>query len=123
MNSVRPRRATPDLNSYRKKNGRQSFSRLVCESCGGKGETPSKRFVDRDLNAALNILKAGTSAVRPEHLSRKRSKSSEEPDAPGLQKKRKLSNKRPVAAGRTSSDSTLANVEACSETPFGLLGN
>ena len=44
------------LKSYRKKNGRQSFSRLVCKSCGGKGRMPSKRFVDRDLNAAMNIL-------------------------------------------------------------------
>ena len=77
--------------------------------CRGKGLTPSKQFVDRDLNAAMNILLAGTSEVRPKHLSRKRSNESREDDGDKekavlpSQQKRKLSNKRPVAAGRLSS--------------------
>jgi len=99
-----------NLKSYRKRNGRQSHSRLVCESCGGKGLTPSKRFVDRDLNAAMNILLAGTSSVRPEYLSRKRSiESGEDNDEekaglPPRKRDKKQSNKRPVAAGRPSSN-------------------
>ncbi len=66
-----------DLKSYKKKNGKRSHSRLLCETCGGKNSlTPAKRFVDRDLNAAHNILLAGMSSVRPEHLRRKRKLSS-----------------------------------------------
>ena len=101
------------LKSYRKQNGRQSYSRLVCESCGGKRKTLSKRFVDRDLNAAMNILMAGMSVVRPEHLSRKRSNKSTEGDIllPQGIKKSKLSNKCPVAAGRPSSTPSSITVD------------
>ncbi len=54
-----------ELSSYRKKDGKLSYSRLCCTNCKGHPEDNSKRFVDRDLNAALNILLAGTSVERP----------------------------------------------------------
>ena len=76
------------LKSYRTRSGKLSRSRLCCESCGGENGKLSKRFVDRDVNAALNILLVGTSPSRPSAMSR--------PVAP--------TPNRPVAADRTSSD-------------------
>lgn len=76
------------LKSYRTRSGKLSRSRLCCESCGGKNGKPSKRFVDRDVNAALNILLVGTSSRRPASMSRQKSDASN----------------RSVAADRTSSD-------------------
>ena len=80
------------LKSYRTRSGKLSRSRLCCESCGSENKKLSKRFVDRDVNAALNILLIGTSPERPVAMSR-RSGVPEE----------KTSN-RSVAADRKSSD-------------------
>lgn len=53
------------LETYTKRNGRQSYSRLYCRECN--------RFVDRDKNAALNILLVGTVSPRPPSMARKAS--------------------------------------------------
>ena len=89
------------LKSYRTKSGRLSYSRLCCETCGGKGKKPSKRFVNRDVNAAMNILLCGTSAERPLALARQIGHS----DA--------MDKSRPVAAGRKSSDPISISIEMC----------
>lgn len=81
------------LERYKKRNGRPSHSRLSCASCGLEDKR-SKRFVDRDVNAAKNILWVGTSSLtRPECLHRQpKTKAAAAADNP------------PVAAGGTLSD-------------------
>ena len=64
-------RCEGELSTYYKLDGRRSRSRLCCTNCAGQPpKARSKRFVDRDLNAALNILLAGTASTRPTYLSR-----------------------------------------------------
>ena len=60
-----------DLSSYIKKDRKKSYSRLCCTNCICPKDR-SKRFVNRDLNAAANILLAGTSHDRPISLRRNR---------------------------------------------------
>lgn len=78
------------LERYKKRNGCPSHS---CASCGLEDKR-SKRFVDRDVNAAKNILWVGTlSPMRPECLRRQpKTKAAAAADNP------------PVAAGGTLSD-------------------
>ncbi len=91
-----------ELKRYWKRNGKLSYVRLYCDACGGEMQKPSKRFVNRDENAAQSILLAGTSAARPEALSLKqRLEASLDPSS---KKKATDANKRPVAAGQQSSD-------------------
>ncbi len=64
-----------EMKRYKKRDGKQSYSRLCCENCAGHHDRDrSKRFADRDLNAAANILLIGMSLHRPESLSRSRNK-------------------------------------------------
>lgn len=66
------------LSSYRKRDGKMSYTRLCCQNCG-RQKGRSKQFVDRDENAAANILLVGTSLpLRPEAMRRKRKRSREE---------------------------------------------
>ena len=59
-------RCEGELSSYWKIDGTRSHSRLCCTNCAGQPlKARSKRFVDRDLNMALNILLADTSSTRP----------------------------------------------------------
>jgi transposase len=62
-------RCKNELSTYKKRDGKNSYSRLCCHGCRSKNKL-SKRFVDRDLKAAANILLAGTSSVRPLSMSR-----------------------------------------------------
>ncbi len=105
-----------ELKSYRKHGGRLSHSRLFCPTCSLKRGHPA--FVDRDVNAAANILLAGTSPSRPEALSRthtdfsdisaaslvmgEKSKSEDAKDSERI--------KLPLDAGRPSSDPTFMSV-------------
>ena len=57
------------LCKYRKQNGTLSHARLYCSDCKLE-EKRTKRFVDRDINAAKNILWVGISSERPDCLSR-----------------------------------------------------
>ena len=57
------------LEKYRDRRGKLSYSRLCCTSCGLEKKR-SKWFVDRDSNAAANILLIGTSEERPECFRR-----------------------------------------------------
>ena len=71
-------RCMGELSSYAKKNGRRSYSRLCCTSCGGPKDR-LLRFVDRDLNAAANILLVGrTLPERPEAFRRSRKRTRED---------------------------------------------
>ncbi len=91
-----------EMKRYRKRNGKLSHARLYCDACGGEMQKPSKRFMNRDENAAQNILLAGTSPARPEALScKRRLEASLDPPS---KKKATDANKWPVAAGRQSSD-------------------
>ena len=63
-----------ELRKYTKKGGRLSYSRLFCPTCSTKLGRPI--FVNRDVNAASNILLAGTAPCRPSILSRSCSLSS-----------------------------------------------
>ena len=57
---------TNRLERYRNRRGRLSHSRLCCTTCRPSlGKERKKRFVDRDINAATNILWAGMSHERP----------------------------------------------------------
>ncbi len=56
----------------RRKGQTDNHCRLCCENCAGRHKDRSKRFADRDLNAAANILLTGTSSDRPASLSRNR---------------------------------------------------
>ncbi len=96
-----------ELRRYRKRGGRLSHSRLFCPTCSSRMGRPF--FVDRDVNAATNILRAGgTSPSRPEALSRgnsristaslERGEKSKSEDA-----KERERNKLHVDAGRLSS--------------------
>ena len=58
------------LESYIKMDGRRSYSRLCCTNCEGRWKNRSKLFIDRDVNAASNILLVGMSEKRPRHLQR-----------------------------------------------------
>lgn len=78
------------LSKYRKRDGKLSYSRLCCTNCGLEDKR-SKRFVDRDYNAARNILWVGKSSEGPACLAR-----SEVTHG----------NKPPVGAGGTSNDPT-----------------
>ena len=61
-----------ELSSYKKRDGRRSYSRLCCMNCR-RHKDCSVRFVDRDLNAAANMLLIGKSLpTRPEALRRAR---------------------------------------------------
>ena len=51
------------LENYQKKDGKPCYTRLVCLKCALKGKR--KHFVDRDVNAAKNILEIGKSIRRP----------------------------------------------------------
>lgn len=57
-----------ELKRYKKVGGRLSYSRLFCNTCSNKTGRPV--FVNRDVNAAANILLAGTSSPRPPALCR-----------------------------------------------------
>ncbi len=57
------------LSRYTNRRGRLLHSRLCCSTCGLEGNR-SKRFVDRDINAAANVLWAGASPERPPCLRR-----------------------------------------------------
>ena len=48
------------LDRYRNQRGKLSYSRLYCKTCG-LHQNRTKWFVDRDVNAAHNILLIGTS--------------------------------------------------------------
>ena len=62
---------TNRLERYHNRRGRLSHSRFCCTTCGPSlGKERKKRFVDRDINAATNILRAGMSHERPICLSR-----------------------------------------------------
>ncbi len=46
-----------EMKRYKKRDSHYSHSRLFCENCAGRqNKDRSKRFADRDLNAAANIL-------------------------------------------------------------------
>ena len=47
-----------DLETYKKRNGKNSYTRLCCTNCPLPTDR-EKRFVNRDVNAAANILLAG----------------------------------------------------------------
>lgn len=96
-----------ELTRYRKRGGRLSYSRLFCPTCSSKMGRPI--FVDRDANAAANILLAGTSPTRPCALSRGSHAVSTASQATGEKSvletgKHGKSSKLPVAAGRQSSN-------------------
>ena len=107
-----------DLKKYRNKKGRLSYSRLHCPWCSSEKYGP--KFVDRDANAAANILLVGTSLHRPKALSRtwntlterRGSLSLEAPRAGGRKscsKAESRSNKPPVGAGGPSSNPASPN--------------
>ena len=78
-NSELRRSATPvameELRRYKKRLGRRmSHSRLFCQTCSSRTGRPT--LVDRDFNAAANILLAGTSLSRPPALLRSNSQAS-----------------------------------------------
>ena len=58
------------LERYINRRGKYSRSRLFCSSEKCISSSRRKRFVDRDYNAASNILTAGESLNRPLYLSR-----------------------------------------------------
>lgn len=97
------------LCSYRKKDNKLSYSRLCCTNkCGSNGKL-SKRFVDRDLNAASNILLAGTSLKRPLALTRRKRVRGDVGNLPTTDAKRIKSTDRAilvVGPTRESSDPT-----------------
>lgn len=97
-----------ELRRYKKRGGRLSYSRLFCLTCSSRTGRPV--FVDRDFNAAANILLAGTSPTRPPALSRSNSQAStaslEKGKKSELETEESKSNKLPVDAGRSSSDPT-----------------
>ena len=65
-------RCAGKLTSYVKWDGKRSFSRLCCTGCG-RQEDGTKWFVDRDENAAANILTVGLSLpLRPKAMRRRR---------------------------------------------------
>ena len=57
-----------ELRRYTKRGGQLSYSRLFCPTCSSRTGRPV--FVNRDVNAASNILLAGTAPCRPSVLSR-----------------------------------------------------
>ena len=91
-----------------KRDGKLSYSRLCCSNCAGRHKNRCKQFVDRDLNAAANILLVGSSRERPPEFcrqlpyqapkKRKRKLAEESPGDPA--KRTRLS----VDAERTLSD-------------------
>ena len=83
-------RCLGELSKYRKRDSRWSYSRLCCTNCGHLNDR-SKRFVDRDQNAAANILLVGTSECRPESMRRTTKRSSEEAPFESSKKRRKYS--------------------------------
>lgn len=102
-----------ELKRYKKRDGRLSHSRLCCTSCFSntcgheKGSLKrSTRFVDRDNNAAANILFVGTSTVRPRALCRS-SESLSTSEIPLAKRIRTDTIKRPVGAGLSSSGPSL----------------
>ncbi len=108
------------MKRYKKRDGKQSYSRLCCENCAGRHDKDrSKRFADRDLNAAANILLIGTSLHRPESLSRSRNK---------IVKKRRRSedssNSHSSKRVKPSvgAEGTLSDPEKNSSTPIGVFG-
>lgn len=118
VDEFRTSKTSQELKRYRKKDGRLSYSRLYC-TCGSEtSHKLSMRFVDRDLNAAANILLAGTSPSRPAYLSQARKRLSEDGRSQSplpLQKRLKAAEvselreptRRPVDAGRKLSDPTF----------------
>ena len=118
-----------ELKRYKKRDGRLSYSRLYCTNCfnsnGGGRENGSlkrsTRFVSRDVNAAANILLAGTSAVRPKELCRSNQQSEcSTLSIPPAKKIKTHSVKRPVGAGRSSSSPSLStsNVSTIADKPL-----
>ena len=66
-----------ELTSYLRKNGTKSRSRLCCTKCGHqKGRL--RHFVDRDVNAAANILVVGLSDRPPQPFRRPSKRTREE---------------------------------------------
>lgn len=98
------------LSSYAKRDGKRSYSRLCCKNCRSHPYR-SKLFVDRDVNAAANILLVGNSLpLRPEAMRRNRKRSREEEYSTGCTKR----NRPAVGAAGTSSDplgNTVSQVE------------
>ena len=70
------------LSKYTKKSGFPSHSRLFCAKCGLEKKKRSKHFVDKDVNAAHNILWVGKSKERPTCLARN-TQESNPPVGPG----------------------------------------
>ena len=68
--------------------------------CAGRLKDRSKQLVDRDLNAAANILLVGTSDTRPSILCRGKKRTTSDESASDCNKMIKLS----VDAERSSSD-------------------
>lgn len=60
------------LNRYRWSDGTLSYTRLRCPNlnCGGERVKLCPQFVDRDKNAAANILLVGASCERPKAFCR-----------------------------------------------------
>lgn len=104
------------LSSYTKRNGRKSYSRLCCTNYRSPKDL-SKRFVNRDLNAAANILLAGTLPNRPAPLRRTQKR----PSSPALSTEKKMQcfidNKPAVDAVGTSNNLVFLNSRDMSEAP------
>ena len=95
-----------EMKRYRKKYGKLSYSRLCCDNCAGCPKDRSKRFADRDLNAAANILLIGTSEERPSVFRRSQKRKRTEESTSDRVNKIKLS----VDAEGTLSDSLCASI-------------
>ena len=69
-----------ELRSYKKRDGRRSYTRLVCMNCG-RGQNRSVQLMDRDINAAANILLIEmTLPARPEAFRRQKKRTREDSD-------------------------------------------
>ncbi len=70
-----------EMSGYVKRDGRRSYSRLCCWNCAGRYKNRSKRFADRDLNTAANILLIGTCKERPLAFARSRKRKGSEEES------------------------------------------
>ncbi len=87
------------MSGHMKRDGQRSYSRLCCWNCAGRYKNRSKRFADRDLNAAANILLIGLCKKRPFVFARSHKRKGSEEESVS-HKKTKLS----VDAERMLSD-------------------
>ncbi len=88
-----------EMSGHVKRDGRRSYSRLSCWNCAGRYKNRSKRFADRYLNVAANVLLIGTCKQRPLVFARSRKRKGSEEESVS-HKKTKLS----VDVERTLSD-------------------